>query len=96
MNVTFLITAAGPILGGIGWFGGIDWLFWVGVALCVLTLFLNLASGVMKLPVLPALFMLVTAFIVGPWYFGLGVGLLAWTAVEAAGEAVGMRGARSQ
>jgi hypothetical protein len=96
MNPVFLLTAAGHILGCIGWFADIEWLFWVGVALCALTLFLNLASGVMKLPVLPALFMIVAAFLLGPWYVGLGVGLLAWTAVEAGGEVIGMRRARPQ
>ena len=91
MKLVLLITLAGPILGAAGWFSQIMWLFWVGVAVCTITLFLNLASGVMRLPVLPVLFMLVAAVFVSPWYLGVGAGLVAWTALEAVGEIIGLR-----
>lgn len=91
MNLTLLVTLAGPVLGASGWFFHIMWLFWVGVAICTLTLFMNLASGVMKLPVLPVLFMAIAAVFVSPWSLGLGVGLVAWTALDAVGEIIGLR-----
>lgn len=91
MNFALLLTAAGPALGVGGWFTNLMWPFWLGTALCVLTLLLNMASGVMKLPVLPALFMAIAAALVSPWHVGLAVGLIAWTALESIGEVVGLR-----
>lgn len=91
MNPALIITAGGPLLGTIGWFSQTMWLFWVGVAICIITLFLNMASRVMKLPVLPVLFMAIAAGLLSPWYAGLGAGLIAWTALEAVGEIVGLR-----
>jgi hypothetical protein len=91
MNPAFLVTVAGPVLGGLGWYLEISWLFWLGVAFAAITLFLNLASGVMKLPVLPVIFMVVAAVLLSPWYVGLGVGLLIWTALEAVGKIVGLK-----
>ena len=91
MNPALLFTAGGPLLGVCGWFSQIMWLFWIGVAVCVLTLLLNMASGVMKLPVLPVLFMAIAAALLTPWYVGLGVGLIAWTALESVGELIGLR-----
>jgi hypothetical protein len=79
-------TASGPIVGGIGYFIEQPWLFWIGTALAGMNLFMNMASGVMKLPILPLAFMFATAGFVTPWYVGLSVGLLVWTAVEASGE----------
>lgn len=94
MNPVLIFTAAGPLVGAVGWFAGIGWLFWVGVVICAITLLLNVASGVMKLPVLPVLFMLMGAFFINPWYVGCGVGLILWTALETVGEIVGIRGSR--
>tara|TARA_R110001592_G_scaffold55982_3_gene170935 strand:- start:325 stop:615 length:291 start_codon:yes stop_codon:yes gene_type:complete len=91
MNPALLITAAGPILGAIGLYGGIDWLFWSGIVIALLALFLNLASGILKAPVLPGLCVVVGAAAITPWYHGAGVGLLVWTALETAGEIVGLR-----
>jgi hypothetical protein len=91
MNPALLITALGPIVGGAGWFLEMSWLFWIGVAICALTMFLNVASGVMKLPVLPVLFMGVAAFLTSPWYVGVGLGLLIWTALESVGEVIGLK-----
>ena len=92
MNPVFLITLSGPILGAGGYFLELPWLLWVGVALCLINLFMNLASGVMKLPVLPIVAVVIGATVVSPWYLGAGYGLLVYTATEAAGEVVG-RGA---
>ncbi len=89
LNPAFLLTLAGPLIGGIGWFIGYHWLFWIGVGLAALTLFLNLASGVLKLPILPGMFIAVGGFGLSPWYVGAGAGLLLWTAFEAMGEIFG-------
>lgn len=91
MNLALLVTVAGPLLGAGGWFTQTIWHFWVGVAVCIIVLFLNMASGVMKLPVLPILFMAIAAALLSPWYVGLGVGLLAWTTLESVGEIIGLR-----
>lgn len=91
MNSVLIFTALGPILGAVGWFLSLGWLFWVGVAFCVITLFLNMVSGVMKLPVLPVLFMAIAAAFLSPWYVGLGAGLLIWTALESIGEVIGLK-----
>ena len=88
-NPAFLLTLAGPLCGGIGWLIEYQWLFWVGVGLSTLTLFLNLASGVFKLPMLPILLMLIGAWSMSSWYVGAGVGLLLWTVLELIGEFVG-------
>ena len=66
MNPALLFTASGPLLGAAGWFLSFNWLFWVGVTLCAITLSLNLESGVMKLPILPVLFMAGTAAFLNP------------------------------
>jgi apolipoprotein N-acyltransferase len=91
MNPALVITVLGPVLGGAGWFSELSWLFWIGVAICAITMVLNIASGVMKLPVLPVLFMGVAAFLQSPWYVGAGFGLLIWTAIEAVGEIIGLK-----
>lgn len=91
MNLTLLITVAGPIIGASGWFSETMWLFWVGVVICAITLLLNIASGVMKLPILPVLFMLIVAAILSPWYVGLGAGLVIWTTLESIGEIIGLK-----
>ena len=86
MGVTFAITAAGPIIGGVGFYFALPIVFWAGVVIAAVNLVLNLASGVMRLPILPAACVLVGALLLPPWYAGGGIGLLAWTAVEAASE----------
>jgi len=80
------ITLLGPALGGIGWLIQLPWLLWIGVAVCTLNLALNLASGVMKLPILPAICMLVGAVVATPWWYGVAVGLIVYTGLEALGE----------
>lgn len=91
MNPVLLFAASGPLLGAAGWFISLSWLFWIGVALCAITLLLNMASGVMKLPILPVAFMAGASAFFSPWYVGLGVGLVAWTAFESVGEIIGLK-----
>ena len=57
-----------------------------GVVLAAGNLFKNLASGVMKFSILPVLFGLMAIWFMSPWYVGLSIGLLVWTAIEAAGQ----------
>ncbi len=90
MNPAVLITILEPVVGTVGWYLSLGWLFWVGVAFCFITLFLNIASGVMAIPILPTIFMGIAAAFLSPWYFGLGVGLLAYTALEALGDLMGV------
>lgn len=85
MNLTFALTAAGPVLGGLSWLFGWGWLFWAGVVVCVITLALDMASGAMKLPILPAAFMMFGSGFWSPWWFGAAAGLMTWTAFDAAG-----------
>ena len=82
----FFVTLFGAALGGVGWLIQVPWLLWIGVIVCILNLALNLASGVMKLPILPALFMLVGAVVATPWWYGVAVGLIVYTGLEALGE----------
>ena len=91
MNPALIITVLGPVLGGAGWFFDLSWLFWIGVAICAITMFINIASRVMKLPILPVLFMGVATALQNPWYEGAGLGLLIWTALEAVGEIIGLK-----
>jgi hypothetical protein len=57
-----------------------------GVVLAGGNLFKNFASGVMKFSILPVLFGLMAIWFMSPWYVGLSIGLLVWTAIEAAGQ----------
>ncbi len=81
-----LVTMLGPVFAVAGYFIGSVWLFWVGVGVCVVTLFLNLASGTMRFPVLPIAFMVAGAVYANSIWIGLAGGLVAWTTVEAVGE----------
>lgn len=89
MNPVMLFTLSGPVVGGLGYLGGIVWLVWAGVILCAINLFMNLASGVMKLPLLPVVAIVVGCVLVRPWYVGAAYGLLVYTAIEGIGELIG-------
>lgn len=89
--IVFIFITSGPLLGATGWLLSLSWLFWVGVVLCVITLFMNMASGAMKLPILPVAFMAGAAAFFSPWYVGIGAGLLIWTALESVGHVVGLK-----
>jgi hypothetical protein len=81
-------TLSGPVLGAIGLYFELATVFWVGLGLALLNLFMNLASGAMKLPILPSIFAIAAAAILSPWYFGASIGLLAYTAFEGLSELV--------
>jgi hypothetical protein len=83
-----LVTAAGPVVGAVGYFAGVPILFWVGVGIAGINLFMNLASGAMKLPILPAICVVIGAALASPWFVGASLGLLVYTAIESAGEIV--------
>ena len=89
MNISLITTVAGPLLAWTGFLGHSSWIFWTGVAICAITLHLNMSVGAMKLPVLPVAFMVIIAIWYTPWYFGLGLGLIAWTTLDAFGEIIG-------
>lgn len=90
MNPFTVFTLSGPLIGAAGFFLGWSWLFWIGVALSVINLVLNVASGVMKLPVLPVVCIIAGAIFYESPVTGAGLGLLAWTLLEGVGEIFGM------
>jgi len=75
----------GPVMGMAGHWSGLSWVFWIGVALCGLILWLDGASEVVRAPVLQTFFMAVGSATVDPWYVGAGLGLVGWTAVDSLG-----------
>ena len=85
-NLFTLFTIAGPIAGGIGFYFGWPILFWIGVALAGLNLFMNLASGAMNFPLFPLIAAGIGGLFLTPWYFGAAAGLLVYTAIEGLGE----------
>ena len=86
MLMVIIFTAVASLVGSVGYFADIGWLFWVGAGLSSLNLYMNLASGVMKFPILPLLFMVIGASSSKEWFFGACLGLIAWTMVESVGE----------
>ena len=81
-----LFTLSGPVVAGIGFYLDFEIAFWIGVALAGLNLFMNLASGVMKFPILPLIIVVVAGVYLKPAFFGSAVGLLAWTLIEGLSE----------
>jgi hypothetical protein len=92
--MSFLITLSGPLFAATGLLLDVQVVFWAGVAVCGFNLFMNLASGVMKLPLIPSLIMLVAGAVMTPWFWGAALGLVCWTALEAAGEVFNMHSQR--
>jgi hypothetical protein len=86
VSVFTILTLSGPVIGGAGFYFDQPVAFWFGVALAGVNLFMNLASGAIKLPLLPAACAIVGTLVLAPWYWGAGAGLLVWTALEGAGE----------
>lgn len=86
MPIVIVFTSVAALAGGVGYFADIRWLFWVGAGLSALNLFMNLASGAMKFPILPLLCMSIGATISKEWFFGACVGLVVWTIFESGGE----------
>jgi hypothetical protein len=89
MSVAAIVTVLGPAFGLAGHLLDLPLLFWVGVAVCGITLSLNVLSGVLRLPILPGVCMLAGTFGDWPWYRGVALGLVAWSFFEAAGEVTG-------
>ena len=69
-------TLSGPVIGATAIYLNLPPLFWFGVALATLNLFLNLAFGIMKLPIFPTLFVIAGSIAWSPWYMGAAFGLL--------------------
>lgn len=88
MNLVVAFTAAGPVLGGLSWLLQWPWLFWVGAALCAVSLLLDIGSGAMKLPVIPVALMALGSGALSPWWFGAAVGLMGWTTLDSVGALV--------
>jgi hypothetical protein len=86
LNPLTIVTLSGPILGVSGWLLEWPWLFWLGAALSVLNLLLNLASGAMRLPLLPSVAALIGALLAHSWFVGAAAGLLLYTAIEGISE----------
>ncbi len=86
IEVFFAVTAIGPTLAAAGYFGGLGWLFWIGAAFCAFNLFMNVASGAMKFPLIPGIFMFAFAMNWTPWFLGVAAGLALYTALEAVSE----------
>lgn len=86
LSVFSLITWAGPAIGCLGIYLDIRILFWAGTCIAAFNLFINVASGAMRLPVLPAAAMILGAVLWMPWYVGAALGLLASTAIEGLSE----------
>ena len=91
MNKFIIINGLGPIIGVVGILVEIQWLFWMGVAVCILVLWLDGISGAMKFPIIPGALMIVGAIVLDPWYFGAGVGLMLWTATDTISMIVGKK-----
>lgn len=85
--------ALGPMLA----FGGWQWeapvAFWIGVALCGVDEFMNVASGLHRLPVLALIFAGAGPAFLEPWFIGAGLGLACWTGLGFLGQFFGRRNA---
>lgn len=86
----FGLVVGGPLCAWLGWNEGSFGLFWFGAFICAVNLWLDSASGVMKAPLLPAIFIIVGAINARSWYIGAAYGLAAWTVVDAAGMVLGL------
>lgn len=80
-----LIAALGPIIGAGGLYLHLPIAFWSGVGIAALSLVMTTVSGAIKFPWIEFGLALVCASILTPWWFGVAIGLLAGTAVQAAG-----------
>jgi len=86
MNPFTAFTLSGPAIGGLGWYFELPWIFWTGVALAAINLSLNLGSGVLRLPVLPAAAIILGMMLTDPWLTGAAIGLLVYTVIEGVGD----------
>ena len=88
MNPFTAFTLFGPIIALLGFYVGVDVMFWVGVVVCAVNLFMNLASGAMRFPFLPLVFAWLATFFWSPWTLGVAMGLVLWTLFEGVLEIV--------
>ena len=79
---TIIVPLVASLLGCLGYFTDIFWLFWLGAALAFLNALLDTISG-MRFPWLRIGAVGIGVFTIEPWYFGAAVGLLIMTAIEA-------------
>jgi|GEM_PF-1760256 len=86
MPIFTAFTLSGPIIGATGYFFDYPIIFWIGVALSLVNLFLNIASGAMRFPVMPIAVMGGCAIVGSSWLEGAGLGILAWTLYEGVQE----------
>ena len=80
-----LFVAAGPVLGFYGHYLELPIVFWIGVILALANLFLDLASRVMNLPLIPLVLIVICAGMLSPWWYGAAVGVLAWPVLDGLG-----------
>ncbi len=81
-----IFTLSGPIVGLTSYFFGMEPIFWIGFALACANLFMNIASGAMRVPALPIAFAAAASFLIVPWYQGAAIGLLSYTLIEGVSE----------
>jgi hypothetical protein len=92
MQMIFTIfTLSGPFVGLTGYFFGLQPIFWIGFALACANLFMNIVSGAMRFPVLPIVCAAVASVLIGPWYEGVAIDLLAYTLIEGLSELTSTR-----
>lgn len=80
-----LITLSGPLLASVAFACDMPWLFWIGVGLAAINLFMDVASGATRVPVIEIAMMVIGAWLWSPWWMGTALGLLAATAVGGIG-----------
>ncbi|WP_257285860.1 hypothetical protein [Endozoicomonas sp. SESOKO1] len=91
MNPVLILTATGPTLGAIGYFSEVAPLFWTGVFVAAFTVFMNVASGVIKFPFIETGITVCAAIYFDPWFTGIGIGLLIAMALDTVFEIIGFR-----
>ncbi|WNJ88397.1 hypothetical protein [Bosea sp. 685] len=87
--ITLLLPFGGALVGALGFYTDVAWVFWIGVALCGLNEFLNAASGVYRFPFIALSCVVVGILATSPWFVGAGLGLLAAGALDGASELFG-------
>jgi hypothetical protein len=88
-SVTQLLPLFGATIGIVGFLTEIFWLLVIGALLCGLNEFLNIASGVYKVPFVATTLVILCSFVVAPWYVGAMLGLCIGGAMDGLGEMYG-------
>jgi hypothetical protein len=87
--ITLLLPLVGSAIGIFGYITDLPWILGIGAALCGLNEFLNIASGVYKLPMIAVILIVAGAMLISPWYIGAMFGLCAAGALDGLGEIYG-------